>query len=95
MSEIPESKEALPHSQTMEELARFVDVPIKITIELGRRSMKVRDILQLQPKSIVQLPKSAGENLDILMNERLIAFGEVIEMEGSTGIRLTDFNVSR
>ncbi len=95
MSEIPEFKETVPHSQTMEELGRFLDVPIKVRIELGNRSMKVRDILQLQPKSIVQLPKSAGENLDILMNERLIAFGEVVEMEGSTGIRLADFNVSR
>jgi flagellar motor switch protein FliN/FliY len=54
--------------------------------------MKVRDILQLQASSIVELPKSAGENVDILMNNRLIAFGEVLELEGCTGIRLTDFN---
>lgn len=70
----------------------FGDVPVKISIHLGTRIMKVRDILQLQPSSLVELSKSAGENVDILMNGRLIAFGEVIKLEGSTGIRLTDFN---
>jgi flagellar motor switch protein FliN/FliY len=94
MSEIPESKEKSSNDTTMDELKYFLDVPIKIRVELGNRSMKVRHILQLQPKSIVELPKSAGENVDILMNERLIAFGEVMEMEGSTGIRLTDLNIS-
>jgi flagellar motor switch protein FliN len=76
--------------KAMEDLHHFLDVPMKITIQLANRIMKVRDILQLQPSSIVDLPKSAGENVDILINERLIAFGEVMELEGSTGIRLTD-----
>jgi flagellar motor switch protein FliN len=70
----------------------FGDVPLKISIHLGTRAMKVRDILQLQPSSLIELPKSAGENVDILINGRLIAFGEVIKLEDSTGIRLTDFN---
>jgi flagellar motor switch protein FliN/FliY len=70
-------------------------VPVKITIQLASRTMKVRDILQLQPSSIVDLPKSAGENVDILMNGRLIGFGEVLELEGATGIRLTDFNIPK
>jgi len=76
----------------MEEVRHFLDIPIKVTVQLAQCSMKVRDILQLQPSSIVELPKSAGENVDILMNERQIAFGEVLELEGSTGIRLTDLN---
>ena len=80
------------YEKAMEELRHFLDIPIQITIQLGNRSMKVRDILQLQPSSIVELPKSAGENVEILMNNRLIAFGEVLELEGSTGIRLTDLN---
>jgi flagellar motor switch protein FliN/FliY len=74
-----------------EELRYFGDVPVKISVHLGTRIMKVRDILQLQPSSLIELPKSAGENVDVLMNGRLIAFGEVMELEGSTGIRLTDF----
>ncbi len=81
------------NEKTMEELHHFLDIPMKISIHLGTRTMKVRDILQLQPSSIIELPKSAGENVDILMNNRLIAFGEVMQLEGCTGIRLTDFNV--
>ncbi len=81
------------YEKTMEELRHFLDIPIKITVQLANRTMKVRDILQLQPDSIVELPKSAGENVDILMNDRLVAFGEVMELEGSTGIRLTDLNI--
>ena len=78
--------------KTMEELHHFLDVPMKVTVQLANTAMKVRDILQLQPSSIVELQKSAGENVDILINERLIAFGEVMELEGSTGIRITDLN---
>jgi flagellar motor switch protein FliN/FliY len=92
---MPESQninESSPSERMMEDLRHFQDVPMKITVQLANRSMKVRDILQLQPNSIVDLPKSAGENVDILVNERLIAFGEVMELEGSTGIRLTDLN---
>jgi flagellar motor switch protein FliN/FliY len=92
MSESQNSNELSSYERTMEELHHFLDVPMKITVQLANRTMKVRDILQLQPSSIVELPKSAGENVDILVNERLIAFGEVMELEGSTGIRLTDLN---
>jgi flagellar motor switch protein FliN/FliY len=73
-------------------MQHFLDVPIKITIQLASCKMKIREILQLQLSSIIELPKSAGENVDVLINDRLIAFGEVLELEGSTGIRLTDLN---
>jgi flagellar motor switch protein FliN len=92
MSESRTANETSPHEKNMEELHHFLDIPIKISIQLGNRTMRVRDILQLQPSSIVELPKSAGENVDIIMNDRLIAFGEVMEMEQSAGIRLTDLN---
>jgi len=75
-----------------DELQHFLDIPVKITIQLASRTMKVRDILQLQQSAIIELPKSAGENVDILMNDRLIAYGEVLQLEGSTGIRLADFS---
>ena len=92
MSEPQPPREMSAYDKTMEEIRHFSDIPIRVTIQLASRTMKVRDILQLQPNSIVELPKSAGENVDILMNERLVAFGEVLELEGSTGIRLTDLN---
>lgn len=92
MSEAQNASELSSYERTMETARHLLDVPLKVTIQLSNRGMKVRDILQLQSNSIVDLPKSAGENVDILINERLIAFGEVIELEGSTGIRLTDLN---
>jgi flagellar motor switch protein FliN len=79
--------------KVVEDLHHFLNIPVKISIQLGTRTMKVRDILQLQTSSIIELQKSAGENVDILVNNRLIAFGEVMQLEGCTGIRLTDFNV--
>jgi flagellar motor switch protein FliN len=92
MPDSQNNNETSASEKAWEELHHFLDVPMSITIQLANRTMKVRDILQLQPSSIVDLPKSAGENVDILINERLIAFGEVMELEGSTGIRLTDLN---
>jgi flagellar motor switch protein FliN len=90
MSESHNTNEMSPYEKAMEEMLPLLNIPIKITVQLANRTMKVRDILQLQASSIVDLPKSAGENVDILMNGRTIAFGEVMELEGSTGIRLTD-----
>jgi flagellar motor switch protein FliN len=78
----------------MEEVSHFLDVPLQLNIRLGSRIMKVRDILQLQPESIIELTKSAGENVDILIRDRLVAFGEVLELEGSTGIRITDLYIA-
>jgi flagellar motor switch protein FliN len=75
-----------------DEIQYMLDVPLRITIELGRRTMKVREILQLKPESVVDLPKSAGENLDIYVNGKLVAYGEVLEMEARTGIRITDLH---
>jgi flagellar motor switch protein FliN len=92
MVESANVNEAVPGEKTIEDIHHFQDVPVRVGIQLAQRTMKVQEILQLQPNSIVELPKSAGENVDILINERLIAFGEVLELEGSTGIRLTDFN---
>jgi flagellar motor switch protein FliN len=92
MSESPNTDDASASEKAIEEVHHFWDIPLRISIHLGTRYMKVRDILQLQPSSIIELQKSAGENVDILMNDRLVAFGEVMELEGCTGIRLTDFN---
>jgi flagellar motor switch protein FliN len=92
MSENSNDNEMQNIENKIKEMQHFLDVPINITIQLASCKMKIREILQLQLSSIIELPKSAGENVDILINDRLIAFGEVLELEGSTGIRLTDLN---
>jgi len=75
------------------EVAHYLDVPMKVRIRLGQRDLKIREILQLKQQSIIELPKSAGENIDILINGKLVAYGEVLEMEGNAGIRLTNLKV--
>lgn len=95
MSESPTEVAKSTGSSVFEEMQFFGDVAIMISIQLGTRAMKVRDILQLSRSSLIELEKSAGENVDILMNGTLIASGEVIKLEGSTGIRLTDFITGR
>jgi len=85
------NQQAPPNGQkTLDEVAHLLDIPLKITIHLGQRQMRVREILQLKPNSIVELSKSAGENIDVIVNGKTVAYGEVLEMEGNAGIRLTD-----
>ncbi len=68
----------------------ILDIPLKITAELGRSKMAVREILQLAQGSVVELSKFAGEPLEVLVNDKLIARGEVVVVNEKFGIRLTD-----
>jgi flagellar motor switch protein FliN/FliY len=68
----------------------ILDIPLKVTVELGRTRMSVRDILQLAQGSVVELSKFAGEPLEVLVNDRLVARGEVVTVNEKFGIRLTD-----
>jgi len=93
MAESPAGAVARNSAEILEEFADYLDIPMNINLEVGRRFMKVREILLLKPESIVDVSKSAGENIDIYINGRLVAFGEILEVEGKAGIRLTDFHV--
>lgn len=68
----------------------ILDIPLKVTVELGRTRMSVKDILQLSQGSVVELSKFAGEPLEILVNDRLVARGEVVTVNEKFGVRLTD-----
>ena len=68
----------------------ILDIPLKVTVELGRSKMVIRDILHLSQGSIVELSKFIGEPLEVLVNEKLIARGEVVVVNEKFGIRLTD-----
>lgn len=68
----------------------ILDIPLKVTVELGRTKMMIRDILQLAQGSVVELSKFAGEPLEVLVNEKLVARGEVVVVNEKFGIRLTD-----
>lgn len=68
----------------------LMDVPLKLTVELGRTTKLVKEILALAPGSVVELDKLAGEAVDILVNEKLIAKGEVVVIDENFGVRITE-----
>ena len=68
----------------------IMDVPLQVTVELGRTRKLIRDILELGPGSVVELDKLAGEPVDILVNGKLIAKGEVVVIDENFGVRITD-----
>ena len=71
-------------------LDRILDIPLLLSAQLGSTRMLIKDLLQLGPGSIVELDKLAGEPLEILVNERLVARGEVVMVNEKFAIRLTD-----
>lgn len=77
-----------PHEAS--NLNMLLDIPLQVTVELGRTKRSVQEILELSPGSIVELDKLAGEPVDILVNNKLIATGEVVVIEENFGVRVTD-----
>jgi flagellar motor switch protein FliN len=73
-----------------ENLDLLLDIPLEITIELGRTKMLINDLLKLGQGAIIELPKEAGDTLEILANNRLIAKGDVVVVNKKYGIRLTE-----
>ena len=68
----------------------IMDVPLRITVELGRNSLTVADVLDVVPCSVIELDKLAGEPVDIFVNDKLVAHGEVVVVEESFGVRILD-----
>ena len=92
-SESPETAMKMPEEmQTVEDfdLNLLLDIPLEITVELGRTSIQIQELLDLGPGSAVTLSKLEGEPVDILANEKLIARGEVVLQNKKYGIRITE-----
>lgn len=68
----------------------ILDIPLKVSVELGRTSILIKDLLQLGQGSVLELDKLAGEPLEVLVNGKLVARGEVVVVNEKFGIRLTD-----
>lgn len=75
-------------------LASVIDVPLRVTVEIGATKMLVREVLQLNKGSVIPLDRSSGEPADILVNGRLIARGEVTVLDESLAVRIVEL-VSR
>lgn len=83
-------------STEKENINLIMDVPLEVTVELGKTQRLIRDILEFAPGSIIELDKLAGEPIDILVNGKVIAKGEVVVIDESFGVRITDIvNPSR
>ena len=68
----------------------LLDIPMKVVVELGRTVLKIKDILELGPGSIIELDKLSGEPVDILVNGSLVAKGEVVVIDENFAIRISD-----
>jgi flagellar motor switch protein FliN/FliY len=83
-------KRKKPDNKTAFDLDFILDIPLTLTCELGRSKMLISELLQLGQGSVLELSKLAGEPMDIYVNQRLIARGEVVVVNEKFGVRLTD-----
>jgi flagellar motor switch protein FliN/FliY len=85
-----ENRSPEPNGPTVTNLDFILDIPMEVSVELGRSKMLISDLLQLGQGSVIELTKLAGEPLEVLVNQKLIARGEVVVVNEKFGIRLTD-----
>jgi flagellar motor switch protein FliN/FliY len=78
-----------------EEIAHIALVPIDVEVELDRRWMKLSEVLALEEGSVIEMQRSAGDNIDVYIGEKLAASGEIVIIENVMGVRITDFNIER
>jgi len=90
VSENQEKNEQRDPLQEKRNLELIMDIPLHLTVELGRTKLLVKDLLQLNQGSVVELGKLAGELLDIFVNSKLVARGEAVVVNDKFGVRLVD-----
>lgn len=89
MAELTEEESSLSKEQ-VRKMEVILDIPVTLSMEVGRTQISIRNLLQLNQGSVVELDRLAGEPLDVLVNGTLIAHGEVVVVNEKFGIRLTD-----
>ena len=75
----------------LQEIENFSDLRLDVEVQLDRKLLSLRKILELDGESVIRLPRSAGENIDILIGGALVCFGEIVIIEETVGVRITDF----
>lgn len=87
----PETQQnTAPQDADAEKMELILDIPVAVTVEIGRIKMTIRNLLQLNQGGIVALDRLASEPLDVLVNGTLVAHGEVVVVNDKFGVRLTD-----
>ena len=75
----------------LEEIGHLADIPMEVDVELDRTTMKVREILALAKGAVIRMTRSAGENMDIVIGGARLGSGEIVIIEDTVGVRITDF----
>jgi flagellar motor switch protein FliN/FliY len=75
-----------------EEIGHLSDIPVDVDVLLDRKKMTVREILSLDHGSVIRMARSAGENIDIYVGGAMLGSGEIVIIEETVGVRITDFN---
>lgn len=88
--DMEETGEAAATTKETKSLDLILDIPLTVTVELGRSKMLINDLLQLGQGSVIELTKLVGEPLEVLVNQKLVARGEVVVVNEKFGVRLTD-----
>lgn len=89
-AEEPKPTAARPTAGNEESLEILMDIPLQISVELGRVRMIVKDVVELGSGSIIEIDKAAGEPVDVLVNGKIVARGEVVVIEDNFGVRITE-----
>jgi len=89
-ADISAEKERNNNDDGMQNIDIVLDIPVTLSMELGRTRISIRELLKLKSGSVVELPKMADEPMDVLVNGTLVARGEAVVVEDKFGIRLTD-----
>lgn len=88
--ESAEAREARGEERRERNLDLILDIPLRVTVELGRTKMLVSELLNLGQGSVIELNKLAGEPMEVLVNDKLVARGEAVVVNEKFGVRLTD-----
>jgi flagellar motor switch protein FliN len=88
--EVSVSKPSPSPSSELPNLQFILDIPLQVTVELGRKRLLVHDLLQLSQGSVIELTKQIGEPFEVLINQKLIARGEIVVINDKFGVRITD-----
>ena len=76
----------------LERIAHIADLPVTVEVELDRRIMQLREILALERGAVIKMSRSAGENIEVLVGGAVLGYGEIVIIEDTVGVRITDFH---
>ncbi len=76
---------------SLEKIAHYGEIPMEVEVELDRRVFSIRELLDLEAGNVIRLARSAGENIDLRVGGALVGYGEIVIIEDTMAVRITDF----